>query len=859
MSDIEKYIGKQIIGWLYYNSKFNEYNENDTNTRLNTIVYVYPRLLKTNHGFEPINSNDFPKSGRIEVKLANGITAEEAYDRYGSLVQITINKAFGTHLDPKTDKNNHYSMRFNANIAKDSSEIWMERFSATNYLTQVIQTNIPISEIKKNRYIPNTFTDIVTQNVLIETDGAYYGPFTCDTKSNKIELSARKDNDYYIGKLAHSELTKYRYNVTDNNDEVKFGFVITENLALCDLENLENTGIDFIDDKELADRLSSAIRTASIASKEEINKLEDILSDIKEREIGITTGLSLPRLKQIEENLGQIMQNNNLVRDIIGYIRADENLQEYLPQDSLNKEHSYELNNELTSLEQNISEKQTALINLENDIKSFEVTIKALEEQKAKLNIDEIKKELTQEIADLENIKLDLKNEVAGIETYQELKIEMSNLEEKIKHAKEENRKQIIENDTLRKEITQIINDMSDQAKLTAKGFETKFLQQVLRVASGEDEEDETNITPIDNSLIANIKNSDLASKNDIVDILQEYLTNNGRILHRNDVINYLVCLSQGFITTFAGEPGTGKTSLCNLLAAGLGLVANNRFCDVAVERGWTSTKDFIGYYNPLTKNTEKSNIEAFEAFTRLHHEADMEKTTLPPYIVLLDEANLSPLEHYWSQFLKICDHDINSLGKTSTINLGGKKQWKIPEHLRFLATVNFDHTTEELSPRFLDRSWIISLEPQILKDNISSINKEPPRTMIAFNDLQKAFGCYSGEILKENIAKKWSAIQTIFQKNNLPIMPRNQKMIYNYLSVAGKYMESDIKNQYTALDFALSQKILPLINGSGERYKQLVNDLKNECFAMPICIKHLDRISRNAESSMGYYQFFAR
>ena len=32
-------------------------------------------------------------------------------------------------------------------------------------------------------------------------------------------------------------------------------------------------------------------------------------------------------------------------------------------------------------------------------------------------------------------------------------------------------------------------------------------------------------------------------------------------------------------------------------------------------------------------------------------------------------------------------------------------------EYVRFIATVNFDHTTEELSPRFLDRSWIITLD----------------------------------------------------------------------------------------------------------------------------------------------------
>lgn len=51
-----------------------------------------------------------------------------------------------------------------------------------------------------------------------------------------------------------------------------------------------------------------------------------------------------------------------------------------------------------------------------------------------------------------------------------------------------------------------------------------------------------------------------------------------------NDVANYLICITQGFITTFAGEPGTGKTSLCNILAKALGLATNapqKRFVDI--------------------------------------------------------------------------------------------------------------------------------------------------------------------------------------------------------------------------------------------------------------------------------------
>lgn len=37
--------------------------------------------------------------------------------------------------------------------------------------------------------------------------------------------------------------------------------------------------------------------------------------------------------------------------------------------------------------------------------------------------------------------------------------------------------------------------------------------------------------------------------------------------------------------------------------------------------------------------------------------------------MILLDEANLSPMEHYWSDFLSICD----TFRKVKILNLGGR------------------------------------------------------------------------------------------------------------------------------------------------------------------------------------------
>lgn len=71
--------------------------------------------------------------------------------------------------------------------------------------------------------------------------------------------------------------------------------------------------------------------------------------------------------------------------------------------------------------------------------------------------------------------------------------------------------------------------------------------------------------------------------------------------------------------------------------------------------------------------------------------------------------------------------------------------------------------------------------------------------------------------------------------------------------------MDTDTADtRFAAIDYAVAQKILPSINGVGDRYKTLIKDLLNECESMPLCKKHLKRIEQTAEETMGYYQFFS-
>lgn len=359
----------------------------------------------------------------------------------------------------------------------------------------------------------------------------------------------------------------------------------------------------------------------------------------------------------------------------------------------------------------------------------------------------------------------------------------------------------------------------------------------------------------------------------DFVEQTWQFLRDSGRDVSKADVINYCICVTQGFITTFAGAPGTGKTTLCRLLAKAMGLTEEDgqyesdaRYAEISVERGWSSIKDFIGYPNPFPTGDANradiiaSNVDACNAFRRMNESWEKETGERPPYLMLLDEANLSPIEYYWSQFLKNCQLDDPDELSKRKINVSQTEAWKISPNLRFLATVNFDHTTEELSPRFLDRSWVITLKSP---ETMLTRTKPTPPQPVPMERLQELFGYpREGESFPEALAETWNKIQEAFKDKdvNMPLSPRNILAVENYCIAASRF-EGDQMSLERALDFAVLQKVLPTISGYGIRCEKLVNsliDLANE-YQLSETLEKLEDMRNAAAVNSLFYQFFVR
>lgn len=153
------------------------------------------------------------------------------------------------------------------------------------------------------------------------------------------------------------------------------------------------------------------------------------------------------------------------------------------------------------------------------------------------------------------------------------------------------------------------------------------------------------------------------------------------------------------------GLSGAGKTLLA--LGYAKALWANQPSSDlgwyvVPVQPGWHDPTSLLGYVNPIDSDVYMRT--GFLDFL-LRANADPDH----PYVVLLDEMNLSHPEQYLAPLLSAMetggDIELHVLGN-EVGDVPGRVPY--PPNLVIIGTVNMDETTHGLSDKVLDRSAVI-------------------------------------------------------------------------------------------------------------------------------------------------------
>lgn len=838
-----------------------------------SCCFVYPQFVNRDGTWEKIALTTFPNNGAFKGTIAGGsMTSFGLKEVFGSFVIARINAHYfdnDSYYEEDNPESTRYRALINPSFKEGKSDLEFKKFSADTISSQLVQVVEVAETVAQVKHSPNSVIhlmnqiDLYTKTIIIHCQDAeedsYLGPFTYDlTNEYAARISTAEPNDYRAAKIKIN-----KNSILTMHDDEGFGRIsFADNILIQHAFNEANDEdiIDWMPNDMLMSILVQIINSSSYLEeqsssdkrnyKKAIRNSSDIIDKYK---IDSVRKQRMEKLVEQTENWAsfpEILSTkilNNLNDDKLKKIvLSDSNIDSVKSRLSNLDEIAQQTEEELIGLKSKLEDRKHELSQIQIDINNAkESKNKALEEEKqAREKADQLRSEVLQQ-----------KQE------------ELQELEEKIDKCKQDyqfesklyNTKQQERRD-LEQEIDNIIDDFKNDSKISSKVLESEMLRKVVASVNGVDlstseTSEQTAITYViraDESKISDIELID--------DICTSITEHAGRHMSRNDVINMMLCLIQGYITTFSGLPGTGKTSLVNILAGALGLTApdeTNRFTEINVENGWTSYKDYIGYYNPLAKSYERTNADVYTAMKSLSHEANNAED-IPPYLFLLDEANLSPIEHYWAPFFSACDK-AEMLG--TPLALGGKENWTLPNQMRFMATVNFDHTTEALSNRFLDRSWVILLQP-----NLFDIEDQLLETNIVFNEtkpfsmarLKKAFGKKQLSQAKSANTILLSTLLKICQDNSLPISPRSQLMMLHYINVAERLMDTSARdNAYDPLDFAFSQKVLPLINGANPNAKKLVEELQKQSGSLKSTSAHLKRIKEFGDDN-GFYQFFA-
>lgn len=344
------------------------------------------------------------------------------------------------------------------------------------------------------------------------------------------------------------------------------------------------------------------------------------------------------------------------------------------------------------------------------------------------------------------------------------------------------------------------------------------------------------------------------------VETLQRLLYHNSeqKLYYDTNIIEtFLRALQTNTLVILSGPSGTGKSSLINAFAHAL---QESKASIIPVQSSWTDKQDLLGYFNTVEKRYVPTPF--LEAVLAARESEGL-------HLICLDEMNLSHIEYYFAELLSAREQDgrvdlypqryrkeaidiIEEFNMLENPSRDDKERYRnaielmnypaqldIPKNVRFVGTINMDHTVKPLSPKVIDRSFIVELSYQYptLEKRVE-LEANPISGKIEFN-LSKFS---DKQFLLEEIMSHTQWFVSLSDK--LSIIPdakinsRSEKQIANYLQVVPVLTE-DTLNQL------VHSKILPRIHFSSSNEE-----------AMAMCEKFLEELrSKQLLSSVNRFE----
>lgn len=314
-----------------------------------------------------------------------------------------------------------------------------------------------------------------------------------------------------------------------------------------------------------------------------------------------------------------------------------------------------------------------------------------------------------------------------------------------------------------------------------------------------------------------------------------------------------IVSLTTGQMIILTGPSGTGKTSIVRQLAD----VVNARYEIIPVQPSWTDKQDLLGFYNPIRK------LYVPSPFLDCLLEAAKHPDQL--YFICLDEMNLAQIEYYLADLLSIRELEnaqlrlysdfeyqqnidelswfVDKLIKSeesleATLqkmqldtfahfemtarfqNLQRyQPQIEIPSNVRIIGTMNVDGAVQTVSPKVVDRSFVIPVTRQKKEDvtvteEIGSYNIHPEKFEVTYD---------ASKNISTQLRSAMNALQAELANFHIVYNERVEKHIRQYY-LAATHFDLNTKQQ---VDDLTLMKLLPRVHEQVERDQMITSLIK--------------------------------
>ncbi len=244
----------------------------------------------------------------------------------------------------------------------------------------------------------------------------------------------------------------------------------------------------------------------------------------------------------------------------------------------------------------------------------------------------------------------------------------------------------------------------------------------------------------------------------------------------------------------------------------------------VPVGSDWTDNRHVLGYRNAITGTYAHTPSLDFIVRSNAHGAY--------PYLLILDEMNLSHVERYFSDIISSMESKepvlLDSAGDSS---LPGSIS--LAENLFIAGTVNMDETTNIFSPKVLDRANVLEFDPISISDYVSSGGADAgPQGDVEFlQDCMKGLECRTmngkdiieamladggNKEIADSIVKDLDSIQAIMSDMKLSFGFRTFDEVMRFMHAAWTYEgRGTFANWKRYFDAQVKQKVLPKIHGN--------------------------------------------